>query len=1218
MAFRPNTMSTGYPIPPEAQPSNSKRSALHANRADVHASQVVQWLSVETSNRTTDDTGEGLITAMPIEPVPLPQVPGYEILREIGRGGMGIVYLARHLGLNRRVALKMMIDVEFANPEDLLRFRTEAEAVARLRHPNIVQVYEIGAYHPQMGESRPYIALELIIGGSLAQCLLGKPHPPRDAARLIQMLAHAIHHAHLQGVVHRDLKPSNILFNHDQLDTLANVAFTSTQLRDYLDSHQYSLKITDFGLAKFARLQPDTPGHHPRPDATKPGVIIGTPRYMSPEQAYADSTKVGPSSDIYSLGVMLFELITGRPPFDDADPVRLIIKVREKEAPSPRRYVPRVPRDLETICLKCLRKDPSLRYASAGALADDLRRFIQDEPIQARSISDFERLWKWAKKRPAVASLLAMLFSTNLAGFLIMAWLWQMASGVRDVALAAQVEEAKARGVAEQARNEEQQAKSLAERLRQQSEMQKERTELALYASRLQQAQLLLEKHAWQAAQALLYLYPNQARPQRHWEWHYLARWSQPGFKPLTLMPNHRCLQWAISPDHRWLALLWLPRRQQGTSTTGQLQLWNARTWQLINAISIPMGTMDHVALARIVSFCMGYSSIHRPDMWLGLGHTTMVVPSLRFDAASRQLVMAQANGQWQLFSIPELKPINRGKADASIGVNHGEYVVAVDQLKKQISVHRLSNHQTIFSRSFTTNLPKRILLAPYGPILALHCAENKVELWHVTENQLLHQLTIPDLNKEDWHISPSGQWLFHYSRFFPTEMMCIETQRGKISVIPLLAQSGSIEKVITDPLEQHLAIKQSKLLTVWPLPPVTAGRQIHPTSDQWFDVCFQGQEPLLATSGPDRFVQFWDPQTGRCVSTRHSPEPGCQILSAGRSLSWILISTNGSVFINQPQKSEPYQVEYSSPLMESTGAHLLCSSGHVLLPMSSHDQHLWLADGNKGLQFQKTAFRELSWADTNIDQMLASADGQWIVAPSNKKNYFCKWHLDTRERRGIFGPLSGVPQKMALSAHAERLSVYYEHNPIGPYLQVMAQDQIAPLFEMKVPRLAALAISPDGDRLFLVEHSGRFWQINLKTKETVWSHTLEPMQTVKLAMHADGQTVSLWNDAQPNEISIRETEHGQLVQRLSLTGVSGTMTFHPFNQRLAIAKKDGSIALVDCVHGLELLQVHGQQTRHKPIRQLVFSSDGQLLFSTTNDGWLRLWNGSPANLSGP
>ncbi|MBS0266512.1 MAG: serine/threonine protein kinase, partial [Planctomycetes bacterium] len=316
-------------------------------------------------------------------------IPGYRILGELGRGGMGVVYRAQQVGINRPVALKMIIAGGHASAEQLLRFQAEAEAVGRLHHPNIVQIYDIGKH-----DGLPYFSLEFVDGKSLDKQLAGQPQPEAQAAALTETLARAMHYAHENNVIHRDLKPANILL------TKAGIP-----------------KISDFGLAK--QMENDS-------SQTKTGTIMGTPSYMAPEQGRGERN-IGHPADVYALGSMLYEMLTGRPPFIAATALKTLMRLLNEEPVPPSRIQPGLSRDLETICMKCLQKAPNRRYGSALELAEDLRRFQNGEAILARPVSLSERTWRWIKRNPrttilssAVAILLiAVAISLSLMGLRI-------------------------------------------------------------------------------------------------------------------------------------------------------------------------------------------------------------------------------------------------------------------------------------------------------------------------------------------------------------------------------------------------------------------------------------------------------------------------------------------------------------------------------------------------------------------------------------------------------------------------------------------------------------------------------------------------------------------------------------------------------------------------------------------------------------------------------
>jgi serine/threonine protein kinase len=313
---------------------------------------------------------------------------------------MGVVYRARQLGLNRTVALKMVQTGIHSGPKELARFRAEAALIARLQHPNIVQIYDVGE-----AAGRPYFVLEFVAGGSLAQQLKGRPQPVRPAAQLVETLARAVHAAHSSGVIHRDLKPANILLVGSE--SRGEIARKSTSLPPDprgLNPDFLTPKITDFGVAKCAG------GQGKEPDLCGPtvtGELLGTPSYMAPEQAMVPRQPVGPPADVYALGAILYELLTGRPPFTGETPLTTVLQVLHNEPVAVTSLQPNVPRDLETICLRCLTKEPRKRYGSALELADDVQRFLRDEPILARPVTRVERLWRWVRRHPVPAGLLA-------------------------------------------------------------------------------------------------------------------------------------------------------------------------------------------------------------------------------------------------------------------------------------------------------------------------------------------------------------------------------------------------------------------------------------------------------------------------------------------------------------------------------------------------------------------------------------------------------------------------------------------------------------------------------------------------------------------------------------------------------------------------------------------------------------------------------------------
>jgi WD40 repeat protein/tRNA A-37 threonylcarbamoyl transferase component Bud32 len=468
------------------------------------------------------------------EAPPVPAVAGYEVLGELGRGGMGVVYKARQVSLDRVVALKMILHGEYVGAEERRRFQAEAEAVARLSHPHVVQVHEVGEH-----QGLPYFSLEFCPGGSLADQLDGTPWQPREAAALVRPLAGAVQAAHAKGIVHRDLKPANVLLAEDGTP-----------------------KVTDFGLAK--RL--DTQGQ------TQTGAVVGTPSYMAPEQA-GGSKGVGPAADVYALGAILYELLTGRPPFKAATALDTVLQVLSEEPVPVRRLQPKVPRDLETVCARCLEKDPARRFASAQDLAEDLRRFGAGEPVTARPVGWAGRAARWARRRPAVAGLLAALALVALAGGSLVLWYWHQTWVARDLAEERAGSEAEAHRLASERARSEAEARRLAE--------------AQLYFSNI-----ALGQREWLAnnARRLEDLLDGCPESLRSWEWHYLDRQRRSALLTRSGPPLVRTTSVAFSPDGRLLA------------TGGQhgVQVWDAASGERLHELR------DHADKVLCVAFRPG------------------------------------------------------------------------------------------------------------------------------------------------------------------------------------------------------------------------------------------------------------------------------------------------------------------------------------------------------------------------------------------------------------------------------------------------------------------------------------------------------------------------------------------------------------------------------------------------------------------------------------
>ena len=389
------------PGDPELRAAVEELLQNDTEQGDTHTFLVSPLADAAAACRSDAPTRPSSPAVVPAD-TPWPRIPGYQLLAELGRGGIGVVYLARQANLNRLVALKMLLPATLAWPEHQERFRNEAEALARLNHPNIVPIFEVGT-----AAGQPFFTMEYVPGPSLARVLNGQPQEPSAAARLLEILARTIHTIHQRGIIHRDLKPANVL--------LQPVGAGRQEAEPKPSSVDLSLlpppaslipKVTDFGLAKDLAA--------PR-KLTQTGAALGTPAYMAPEQVRNVRGGVGRAADIYALGSILYEMLTGRPPFLAETLAETWTQLLNEEPLPPARLRPRLPRDLATICLKCLEKSPRQRYASAWDLAEDLRRFQAGEPIHARPVGPIGRAFRWCRRRPLVASLIALSAALALA-----------------------------------------------------------------------------------------------------------------------------------------------------------------------------------------------------------------------------------------------------------------------------------------------------------------------------------------------------------------------------------------------------------------------------------------------------------------------------------------------------------------------------------------------------------------------------------------------------------------------------------------------------------------------------------------------------------------------------------------------------------------------------------------------------------------------------------
>jgi WD40 repeat protein len=785
------------------------------------------------------------------------QLTGFQILAELGRGGMGVVYQARQINLDRLVALKMILG--WASPEDMARFKTEAESLAHLHHPNIVQIHEIGEK-----DGQPYLALEFIDGGSLAKQLAGTPVESAAAAQMVETLARAIHFAHERRIVHRDLKPANVLLQ--SVGSNQNVALSRS-----------IPKITDFGLAK--RLDRDA-GH------TTTGSVLGTPSYMAPEQAAGNIDSIGPPADLYALGALLYEMLTGRPPFRAVNPLETIRQVMHDEPVSPRRLQPKVPLDLETICLKCLAKDPAQRYASAAALADDLGAFLAGKPIQARPVNWRERAVKWVKRRPALAGLVG-------------------ASAVAVLLLVGLVVGAYYNGLLQSSLTETKKQKDRADGLARLNQRYH-------YLSQMNLAQRFWQENHVPRLAALLDAH-GAAGPEtpdlRSFEWHYLLGLCRSELRAYA-GHEHAVGSIAFSPTENLVA------SGGGRSTLGQnvggvgeVHLWDPDTGQLRFALKGHMREVNAVAFSPDGKLLASADSDKRIFLWnvasgepLGVltGHAA-AVSSLAFDPSGNRLASGGRDGTIKIWDVPgrmSLRDLAReGAVVSSVAFNHdGTRLIAGGFDARQGNAGEIWEWDPVAAKVLHEYRGHRgpvtaVAFHPTGKSFFSAGDDRAIRIWTVGDDRAVrilegHQDRITsmaldkagerlasgsaDLTAIVWNIN-TGQELF--------------TRKGHMDTVRGVAFSRDGARL--------LSASADRTVKVWS----AAGRQeyraLHGHELHVTDLAFSPDNALLASASEDGTVRLWDAATGkpRESLTGHEEPARCVAFAKSKNETWDVVS---------------------------------------------------------------------------------------------------------------------------------------------------------------------------------------------------------------------------------------------------------------------------------------------------------------------------------------
>jgi WD40 repeat protein len=1072
--------------------------------------------------------------------------PGFTLLTELGRGAGGVVYRARQQQPERVVALKCLRDGPNPGAEQRARFLAEADAIARLHHPHIVQVHAVGEHHGQ-----PFLCLEYLAGGTLAGKIHGEPQPPREAARLLILLAGAVQHAHEQGVIHRDLKPANVLLTADGTP-----------------------KVSDFGLARFGR-----------PELTATGAIMGTPSYMAPEQARGDNAAVGPAADVWALGAILYELLTGRPPFRGVSVLDTLKQVAECEPVPPARLQPGVPRDLDVICLKCLEKNPAKRYGSAGELAEDLERFLGGRPTKARPVGRVERAWRWCRRNPAVAGLLAAVALVVVLGT---ATSWYLAvDALREKGRAdaktveAEDNAAEARAKAREALDNEQKAQANAERAKANAaaaeanaaEVRRRLGELCvsngvrladegdLFAALLWFAEPLVQDAGNPHAEAM-------ARLRLAASWRYAPR------PTLTQVLFHDgWVQYAdFSADGRWVVT---------TSADGTARVWEAATGRPVRP------PLKH----QVTGFLAAFSPDGRRVLTVSQDFGARV-----WDAATGQPVGPPLQQQGPVRSAafsPDGRRVVTGGFDGTARV----WEAATGQpLGLPLKHQRLPGERPPWV--------EHAAFSPDGGRVVTASYDGTARVWDAATGQPLTPPLRHGVDVEHAEFSPDGRWVVSAGYDWTARVWDAATGQP---VSPPLKHQGVVQHAAFSPDGRWVVTASfDHTARVWE---AATGRPVSPPlkhqSEVW-QAAFSPDGRCVVTASIDGTARVWEAATGQPLTPplhHHGPVRHAAFSPDGRRVVTAGEDGTARVWDADVTREIPGRFE------------------RALGPTLRHQGRVWQAAFSPDGRRVVTASGEFNqpgearvW-ETATGQPLGpplkhgshvphadfSPDGRWVVTASADGTARV-W--DAATGQPVSPPLKhqrGV-EHAAFSPDGRRVVTAGGDGSARVWDAATGQPVSPPLQHQGMVRRAAF--SPDGRWVVTAspDYTARVWEADtgqprgppLKHQGPVWQAAFSPDGRWVVTASLD-HTARVWESATGQPLG-PPLQHQHQVQHAA---------FSLDGRRVVTASYDGTARVWEAATG----RPASPPLQHRgPVYHAAFSPDGRRVVTASNDGTARVW----------
>ncbi len=1002
-------------------------------------------------------------------------VGDYELLEEVARGGMGVVYKARQKTLGRIVAVKMMLTGRLANEDDVKRFQIEAQAAASLQHPNIVPIHEVGQH-----EGLHYFSMDFVEGRSLSAVLRENVLPAKQAASYVRQMAEAIHYAHQQGTLHRDLKPSNVLIdNRDQV------------------------RITDFGLAM--RVEGDS-------GLTQTGQIVGTPSYMPPEQAQGKRSLIGPGSDVYSLGAILYECLTGRAPFRADSVMKTIEQVIHREAASPRLLNPGVARDLETICLKCLEKEPHRRYGTAQLLADDLQSYLDDRPILARPVSTIERTWRWCRRNPAVASLLATVAVCLIVGTAVSSYFAIEASNRAKA-------EAFHRGRADN-------KATLAERRREESDENARLARRHLYVSQMNLTQTTWEAARFTQTMRLLDLYrPAAVRKVgtddfRSFEWFY---WDRLAHCHLLSFEGHtrRVKSVAVSPNGKLLA---------SASDDLTVKVWDLTSGQERFTLKGHTNTVRSVAFSADGTRLATASEDSTLKVWdttsgeesLTLKGHRSYVTSVAFSPDGKWLASASADQSvkvWDATSgvaLLTLKGHTSAVTSVAFDVDGKRLASASARGDLTVRVWDATTGQETLALKGHTAAVYGVAFSPEGKRLASASLDQTVKVWDATSGQETLTLKGHTGAVNCVAISADGKRLASAS--YDHTVKVWDTTSGQ-EMLTLKGHTGAVESVafITD--GQRLASASSdRTVKVWD---ATSGQEtltLKGHSGNVTSVAFSADAKRLASASSDTTVKVWDVTSGQETLTLKGHIGGVNSVAFSPD-GKRLASAAGPNFVPSPPELKVWDIASGQETLTLKGhsnrvTSVAFSSDGKRLASASFDRTVKVWDATSG---QETL--TLKGHSGTVNRVAFSPDGKRLASASSDQTVKV-WDTTSGQETLTLGRHDAGAASVAFSVDGLRLA---SGSMAGGNLMVWDATSGLLMVSLKghSGSVHSVAFSPDGKRLASAsnDRTVKIWDVTtgqeVLTLDGSSACVAFSMDGNRLASARNDQTVKVW-DARP------------------------------------------------------------------------------------------------------